>query len=259
MKNDKTDPYVSAIIFQLLGGVFVAIVAFIHGFQMPPFQEYPINFLLNAILWGSATALLFKAYQYLEASEATILATLETIVAIISAVLFLNERFDLLMILGTILICASVIYISYKKGELKLNKGVLYILAYSVFAGLGITNDAFLIQRLDPLSYLSFGFILPGIFILIIRSRRLKIRDFKLTKIQMKNVSILTLAYTFGASAFTLAIAYGGQASQITPINQSSIILTVVLAAIFLKERDQLFKKFICAILVSIGVLLLSR
>lgn len=33
---------------------------------------------------------------------------------------------------------------------------------------------------------------------------------------------------------------------------------SIILAAIFLKERDHLVKKFICAVLVTIGVLLIK-
>lgn len=48
-----------------------------------------------------------------------------------------------------------------------------------------------------------------------------------------------------------------GPASQIAPINQAQVIVTVLLAIIVLKERDHLFRKVIAAILVTIGVILL--
>lgn len=258
MDRDNLDPVVTSIVFQFLGAFMIGSVAFIHGFKMPPIAEYPVNFLLNGFLWGIATLLLFKTYQYLEASEATILVTLEAIVAIIASILFLNEQFNLLKVIGTILIISAVIFISYNKKKVKINKGVFYAMGYSVFAGLGITNDAFLTHKSDPLSFLTIAFLLPGIFILVTQFGRIKLENLKFNKTQVKSIILLTFFYAFAAAAWFLSIASGGQASQITPINQSSIILTIILATIFLKERKNISKKIICAIIVGIGVILLA-
>ncbi|MBI3342051.1 EamA family transporter [Candidatus Curtissbacteria bacterium] len=56
---------------------------------------------------------------------------------------------------------------------------------------------------------------------------------------------------------FYSSIEFGASASQAGPILQSTVIVTVILAAIFLKERDHLLKKIISAVLVTIGVLLM--
>lgn len=69
---------------------------------------------------------------------------------------------------------------------------------------------------------------------------------------------ILDICYGAAAIFFYTAIEKGANASQITPILQATVIITVILAAIFLKERDHLVKKFICAVLVTIGVILIT-
>ncbi|MBI3486239.1 EamA family transporter [Candidatus Daviesbacteria bacterium] len=258
LKNDQTDPYLSAIIFQFLGALMVGVIAFSRGFVLPPITKYPVNFLLNGILWGIATSLLFKTYQYLDASEATIITTLETVIAILSATLLLREHFSLVNIIGTIIIISAVIFVSYKKGLFKFNQGYLYAFGYSLFAGFGITNDAFLTRNSEPLSYLTIAFALPGIVILIGSFKKIKIAKAIYNFTWAKNMLLLTFFYVFAAIAWFLSISSGGQASQITPINQSSIILTIILAVIFLKERENLPKKVISATLVTIGVLLLK-
>src|SRR6478609_8813084 len=80
LRDDRNDVYASAVIFQLMGAVIVGIIAFWHGFIFPQIQVYAINFLLVAVLWGLATLTLFKAYQYIEASEVSIITTMEAIV-----------------------------------------------------------------------------------------------------------------------------------------------------------------------------------
>jgi drug/metabolite transporter (DMT)-like permease len=97
LRDDKSDALGLAIIFQLMAGIIIGIVAFWHGFIFPSLQLYPLNFLFAAVLWGFATLTIFKAYQYIEASEVTIITTLEAIVVIIVAHFALREHIPLLM------------------------------------------------------------------------------------------------------------------------------------------------------------------
>src|ERR1700683_773548 len=90
LNEAKNDTVASAITFQFLGAIMVGVIALIHGFVMPPFVQHPVNFLLQACLWGIATLSLFKAYEYNEASEVTIITTSEAIFTIIVAIIFLG-------------------------------------------------------------------------------------------------------------------------------------------------------------------------
>src|ERR1700722_10657110 len=80
LRDDKSDAIGSAILFQLMGAVIIGIIAYVHGFILPPIQTYSLNFLFTAGFWGLSTLTVFKAYQYIEASEVTIITTLEAIV-----------------------------------------------------------------------------------------------------------------------------------------------------------------------------------
>ena len=65
-------------------------------------------------------------------------------------------------------------------------------------------------------------------------------------------------AYGFMCVTLFLAYQYGGTASQIMPLRQSSVILTVILGALFLGERTRLMHKLIAAILALIAVYLIA-
>ncbi len=124
--------------------------------------------------------------------------------------------------------------------------------------GLGTVNDTYLLRFSDAVSYTSIAFLLPGILLLLFYPRSVKkFNSFLKPKIA-QNMILLSLFWVISAIAFYLAIEKGALASQISPISQSRIILTVLLAAIFLKERDNLPIKFIGAILTMIGVLMIK-
>lgn len=260
MKYDKSDALASAILFQVMGTVVVGIFAFSHGFVLPPIAHYPFNFLLATVLWGFATLSLFKASHYLEASETAIIAAASSVVTIISSVVVLHEHFGFVYIIGTVLIMISVFYITHSTKKMTLNKGTFFALAYCLLAGLANTNDAFMLKysHSDTLSLLTVGFFLPGVFYVLIKPSIVKKIKPLLVFSHFSKVFLLTFCYSLAAIAYFFAISIGGQASQVSPINQSSIILTVLIGALFLNERDHLLKKVICTLLVTVGVILLS-
>lgn len=258
MKDDKSDAYSSVIFFQLLGFILILIVTLFRGFVMPPIATYPLNFLAEAILWGLSSYCLFKAFQFLEASEVTILTTFSSVVTITSAIIFLGDVFNLPRLIGVVLILFSVIFVLIRPKKMKLNQGVFYAIASSICMGLAITNDVFLIRHSDVFSLLVVGWFTPGLFLVLIKPQALKKINYFLKWNNLMKMLLLTVFYVTGGTAYYIAVTVGGQTSQVSPISQATIIVTIIFAAIFLKERDHLLKKIFSAILVTIGVLLLS-
>jgi uncharacterized membrane protein len=257
MKNDKNDPVASAILFQLQGTAIVTIFALVNGFTMPPVQAYPMNFLLQGVLWGLATICLFQAYKFIEASEVTIIVSLEAVVTIIAAVVLLKEVFIFTYFIGAALVIASIFYISYASKKFAFNKGVIYALLYSLFAGVAVVNDTYMLGYSEVLSYLVIGWFTPAIVIALLNPLAVKKLISLFNPRIFYNHFIFTFIYVLSGLGFFFALANGGQASQVGTISQASVVLTVLLATIFLKERDHLLKKAVCAVLVTIGVLLL--
>lgn len=257
MKDDKSDAIASSIVFQFLGAIFIGIFAFSRGFVIPPFSEYYLNFFLVGFLWALATYCQFKAYHYLEASVAIIISTLEAIVIILAATFFLKEVFTIQMVIGACLVLAGVIAISKTKKKMAFNRGIFYSLGFCLFAGLGAVNDTFMVKRVDSMSYLSIGFLLPVFFLLLFSPKSMyKIKEV-LQFTNFKKIFLLTFFYAFGAIAFVYAILHGAQVSQLGTIANASVILTVLLATLFLGERDHVMRKIVCSVLVTIGVILL--
>ena len=257
MKGDKSDALASTILFQFLGFAMILIFTLFHGFVLPPLSTYPLNFIAEGVLWGLSSLFIFKAAKTLEASEITIIATISTVVTIATAVFFLHEGFNIFRLIGVILILMSVVLVSFQKGKMHFNKGVLYILGYCICAGIAVTNDTFLLQKSEVYSFLVIGWLSPGLFLILISPQSIKKLGYFFHGERFKNIFLMTLFYCAGGVAFYLALATGGLASQVSPIEQTSTILTVIIAALFLNERDHLGKKCIAAVLVMIGVLLL--
>jgi uncharacterized membrane protein len=57
---------------------------------------------------------------------------------------------------------------------------------------------------------------------------------------------------------FYTALGKGAMLSQVSIIGKTNIILTVVLAAVFIKERDSLWRKILAALICMVGVILMA-
>lgn len=257
MKDDKSDPMLSSIFFQFLLAFFFFFLSLIKGFVMPPIFIYPLNFILNGFLYGLGTFFTFKALKYIEVSEYGIIYSFGSIVTVISSTFFLKESFNLSKSLGLLLIIISIIAVSKTK-KFKINKGVWYALGTAVFYGLAITNDSFLIKRSDTFSYLSIISFLPGLVLFLISPKSIKKINYYFNLENFFKLLIFSIFYTIASIGFYLAIVNGGQTSQVGSISKSQIILTTILAAVFLGERDRLWQKIIYGVLVIIGVILIK-
>lgn len=256
MKDDKSDPVVFSITFQFLLFVLTFIFALFKGFVLPPLLTHWLYFVLGAVLYAFAVITNFYAVKKTDVSNVVIIGTMSSITTIIFAVLLLNDDFSLIKSLGTGLIILSII-ILYKNRKFEFDQGFYYALLSAILFGLAVVNDAFILKSYDAISYTPVMSLLPGFVMGAIYQKKLPKIHTVLTGKRFQNIFLLSLFYSIAAVCFYLAIVSGGNASQVSPINRASIIVTVLLAAILLKEREHLLRKFLSAILVTVGVLLL--
>lgn len=258
MKDDKSNPYSYTIVFHFLLGFLILVAGLIQGSNFSLFSGNIYVLFLAAALWGICQVFLFKALQLVEVSELTIMSGLRVVITILASIFFLNQVFTGLNILGTLLILASTFLVANFGKGFKLNKGFAYTLAMTFFGGLAIVADSANVQHYDVLAYSTYSNFLSGLFILAFYPKALQQwKHFVQPNFLVKMVPLAVFSASQGV-LYLLALSYGGNTAQVGTIRQASVIVTVLLAIIFLKERSNLGRKFIAAILVTIGVILLS-
>jgi len=258
MKDDRSNPYSYGIAFHFLLGLLNLGVALFYGSQFSLFSGNFLLLLLSSFLWAITTIFLFKALQLLEASEVTIVSTLRVVITIVASVIFLNEVFNIQNILGAVIIVISTLLVVNLKNGFKLNKGLIYTLLMALFAGLAIVIDSANVQHYDVLAYNTITNFLIGLMILAFYPRAIKQwRHFTQLNF-LKKMLPLGIFSTAQGIMYLMALTYVGNTAQIGTIRQASVIITVLLAVIFLNEKDNLARKLLATILVTIGVFLLS-
>lgn len=260
LKEDESDPVAYAIVFQfLLGAIVFGFTILLHRFTLPDFSPVTVaRFLFSAMLWAGSTVFGFHAIKRLSAAEVTILNSSTAVVAGILSLVFLGEMWGIKIIFGTALVLCSIVVVQSGKMAFQSRRGIIFALLSALCAGIAVVNDAIILRNFEVFTYVALMSFLPGIVLLITFPKKIHVAKRLVFSPIMKGMGIFTFFYALQAVSYYLAYQNGAPISHLSPITKSSIILTVILSAIFLKERKQLLKKILASVIVTAGVLLLN-
>ncbi len=127
----------------------------------------------------------------------------------------------------------------------------------ALFSGLAIVVDGFNVRHHDVVSYSAIVNSLIVIILLMFYPKAVKQWKYFISLNFLKKMLPLGVFATVQGVAYLLALSYGGNTAQVGTIRQASVIVTVLLAVILLNEKDNLVRKLIAAVLVTVGVILL--
>lgn len=263
MKNSPANPIVVSGTAQILTGALIGLVALGNGIEVKTLLEVLPNIILMSFMYGVSNILIFKAFQSVQASTMVLLFSSRAIWSILGAILVLGEVFLWQHLIGTFLILLSIGVISIESFKLKniglnLKGGAVLILIAALMQGLEWVNDAFIIQRINPMFYASMVMILPGLLTLGLFPKKV----LEINKLFKANIlfKLLAIALCWSLTSITLFYAYdvGRNAAQIAPLLQTTTLLTVLFGIIFLKETDKLNRKIIGGSLAVLGAILLN-
>ena len=256
MREEKSDAVASAIAFQILTGLCYAIFALIKGFHVPQMWLAPY-FLGTMVLYAAGTVCFFRAIKQIEASEMSIITGAGAIVTIVASMIFLKDVLSVTQLIGAACILTAVVLINLKKKSVVMNQGVWLALLGSALYGSAVIFDTIIIHAFDAASFIPIGSLGTALVIMIWYPKKIPIVVRTLRRVD-KNLLIFSVLYAAAAITFYLAVETGALVGKVSSISRSAIILTVLLSTILLKERDNIDKKILGAILTTIGVILVS-
>lgn len=258
MGNDRSNPYSYAIVFHLLLALCNFALALVTGATFSFSSENFIFLIFASLLWGVCSIFLFKALQLVEVSEVTVVSTLRVVVTIGASVLFLSESFDMRKMLGAAIIIVSTFLVTDLKRGMRFNSGLVYTLLMALCGGLAIVADSFNVQHYNIVVYSMFSNLCAGLLLLAFYPKALNGWKHFIQPSFLKRMLPVVIFSNMQALAYLFALSFGGNTAQVGTIRQSSVIVTVLLAILFLNERGNLHRKLLAATLVTFGVILLS-
>ncbi len=258
MKDDKSDSRAQTIVFLGIGGIIAIFIAFIQGklqFSFPSFLIW--NFIFLLILSTPAYLLTYRSYQLIGASEVVLFLTTGRLWNVVGATLFLHESITAIKVLGAIIILVGIGIVLYDKKKFTLNKGVILALVAAFLFGMSDINGFYILKTVNATNFLIYAELLPVIALLFIQPKIVKKLTYYFQKRNAVKVFVLGLFDAVGSLALFLSYQAGGKASVIGPLSATRVLITVLLAMLILKEKNNMANKIIGAAVTLVGVILL--
>jgi drug/metabolite transporter (DMT)-like permease len=257
MKDELSDAYAQTVAFNALVGVFAFIIILFRGGLQPFFTINQFILFLPLVIFGIiGTICAFSALKLIEASENTILLTSSKLWLIITSLIFLQESFSIVKIIGALLIISGVIIAQWRKGTFVLNTGAIYALVAAFCYACSDTLSFYILRNYDATSLIIYATVFGTIGLIIIRPSIIGKLAFYKKPRRALNIIIVSINDTL-ASLFTfLAYQVGRNALQIGPLGATQTIVTVILALIVLKETDNMPQKITGALITVFGTIL---
>lgn len=257
LNKDKLDPYAYASIFQGLVGVLLSTAALVYGFNLNGLENFITPAIVSVLAFGLGHVMYAKTLQIVEASSFSVLFASQAIWIMLFGIIFFNESLTTLQIIGAALIFICVGLLSPSIRYLKLDKGTLFGLITGVLFGVAITTWSYVGREIDTLSWAGASFIGTAFVSYLAQPKSLQ----KLVPLFKGGVflKLLLLGVLYGVGSLTMLLAYKeGDFAIVTPLRQTAIVVTVILALLLLKnERNRVGIKMLSSIVCFIGVVLI--
>lgn len=257
------DSHVATAIRTIIVLIFSWIMVFIIGSQSTIVNIDGKTFLfliLSGLSTGGSWLCYFKALQLGDVNKVVPIDKSSTILTMILAFIFLNEKITINMVIGMIGIAIGTYLMIQKKEKaekiVKRKAWLIYALLSALFASLTSILGKVGIENVESNLGTAIRTIVVLVMAWIIVFATKKQRGIK--KIDKRSLIFLILSgVATGASWLCYYKALqDGLASIVVPIDKLSILVTVLFAYIFLKEK--LSKKSLLGlILIVVGTLLL--
>lgn len=245
------------VVLQMLAGISVLLLVPFFEFKFPTDIKIYIMLGISILFYTITDRINTTVRSGLEASTFNILQQLSTTFMIFAGLIFLKEEFVLIKFIGAMLIIFSNVLIFYKKGKFEFNKyialGVLSNISYTIALFLDVNNsDSFNLPF-----YVAITLIIPSILVMIFD--RVKPSEIKNELVKGNKKAIIITALSWGIMIVSQLRAYQlEKVSIVAPLCALTVILNVIIGYVFLKEKENVLRKIVAAILIIISVILIK-
>ena len=236
---------------------FWAIAVFIYGLfnvilGIIFYPEVVFDFDIKTFLYTFPISLFATLGYYCSMKSKTIL------VLILSSIFLKDETLSIIQIILIFVILILNILLNSKKSDNKTFNGILYAIGFLIFNGTSTFIEKVVINLIpNPVNitfYVGLTSLL-SIFIILLLFNKIDYLNFKKFN-NKKQIIVLELLEVVGMLLTRYALI-DGNVVIITAITSCSVLITIILSVILLKEKISI-KKWILIILITLMLTLLS-
>ena len=245
------------VVAQIVTSAFTILLIPFFTIRFPTDIRVYIILGISIIFYALHDRLATTIRKGLEASTYSIINQLSNVFMIIAGVLLFKEPVVWHRMLGAALILFSNVMIFFEKGKFRFNKYVVLAVIANLLYTCAVLIDVNLSEQFNLPFYVILTLFIPAILITIFE--RIKIKDIigEFKTGNTKSIIITSIAWSIAIVAHLKSLQLG-KVTIVAPLSSLGVILNVIVSYLFLKEKDNLFKKIIASLLVMLGIFLIK-
>lgn len=243
----------ATIILQLVAGISILLLFPLFELKFPSsLRTYGI-LLIACIFYAINDRLNTTVRKNLEVSTYSIISEFSNIFIIIFGITVFREPILPLKILGVGLILLANFFLVYKGGKVVINKYTMLALLAQFVISVAISIDIGISRAFNLPIYISITLIVPLLMIFFVGRHR--VSDVADEWLRGNKGYFIITGVSWGlAILFMLRAFRYGQVTTVSPISATSVLVNVIVAGIFLHEKEDLVKKVLIATVIILGV-----
>jgi len=240
----------------LLGGVIVCACLPFVPVTLTWTPPVLLGLVGLGVVYTLGNALYFTALRDVQLSEIDLLLRSSSLWTLLGGVIFLSEPFGWRGAFGAFLILASLTVLAEKPQRLVFRRPQLLALGAALSFGAGNVLDKALSPFFDPFSYTALNLLLTGLgMVFLVRGSA---RAFLHVRLWRGGAWLVAATFALTQLFLILAFQTGGGAGEVILVAQVRVVLLGIGGVLLLGERNRLLRKGSSAVLIFIGVYLLS-
>lgn len=245
------------VLLQLLAGAVALLLFPFFEIKFPSNVSVYIMLGISVIFYAITDRVNTTVRSGIEASTFSMLKQLSTTFMIFAGLIFFKEPFIVTKFIGALLIIFSNLLIFYKKGKFEFNKYIAFGILGNISFTIALFLDVNISDNFNLPFYVAMTLMVPAILIMIFE--RIKPSEIKNELVKGNKKAIAITAISWGVSIISQLRAYQLQkVTIVAPLCALTVMLNVIVGYVFLKEKDNMLRKIIAAILIIISVVLLN-
>ena len=260
LKGEEVDPTAFSAFFLFTVGVMTLPFLLVEKVVISSEPKIWLVVLLSGLFYTVCMIMFYYALKNIEVSQVETIATTRAIWIMLLGIIFFQENLTLSKFLGVFCIFLGLAVIYWNRGKFTgFSKPHLYTLLYAVIISGAYALDKYCLDFFSVAFYQVVIYCLPAVLtVIFIPGTLAKIRLFLRPQ---KSTTIFFICCFFQMiSTLALYRAYqvGGELSVVGPLTQTSTVLTIFMGILFLRERWNLKRKIIGALLTILGIILIK-
>ena len=244
------------LVSQGLAGALLLPLAVVGGLRLPDFAKRWPTIALMFALYAVGHVLYATALRTVEASVFSTLLRTSTAWVVATGYIVFDEKVRALDIAGTALVLLSILLLVEWGGEQRADQGVARGLAVGAVFGLASSAWVSVGREADLVTWTAVSFLGTPALLALVRRRAVPAAASLLAR---DGGAMVPLAVFAAASNLaSLAAFQRGPASLIAPVQATGVVVTAIIAIIFLGERRRVPQKVGAAVVSCVGVVLVT-